>query len=548
MPAPTGLAHLSLDEYRRIEKRMLWKIDVQVTLIVTILYLLSFLDRVNISQARQLGIMQQLRLSAHDYSVALTVLYAPYVFFEIPCNLLLKKVGPARLIPGLVISWGIVATLQGIVKTRTGLFINRCFLGFAEAGILPGIIIYLTFFFRPSELQFRQALYFSGASLAGAFGALISAAVSPLHAAGLQPWSWLFILEGIVTVLFGVACIWILPNGPANLKGLTEVEKEIALDRVSRASRHSATSMPRADKGLDAQPTPPAAKSGFEHMAGKADTFADSAADPSSASALTPEDDRGNAELEEHLESFRREDVFRTIRDPFVLLLAVAHFCQAVGVYSLAFFAPTVIKGLNLGAGRGKPLTLAESLLLVTPPFVLAFFVSLGMAVVADKYRWRGPAYIATYLLAIIGFAMAYGGQGKPGVQYAGIMILAAGDYSGPSVSLSWISIGTASHYKRATAAALMIVFTNSGGIASTWLWNGATSTGFLVNLILHIVGLFVVVLLELYVLWDRSRRGKEGSRERKLLEESAAKWPGATQEQLRELLGDEHPEFRLEL
>lgn len=145
--------------------------------------------------------------------------------------------------------------------------------------------------------------------------------------------------------------------------------------------------------------------------------------------------------------------------------------------------------------------------------YLFAFLVSIRAALLSDKYRWRGPAFTFILLpLSIIGFAMAYGGQKKPGHQYAGIRLLAAGDYFGPSVSLSWVSFVTASHYKRATAPTLMIVFTNFGGTASTWLWNDAASKGFLVNLVLHIVGLALFGILEVNVLYDRARRVKPGS------------------------------------
>lgn len=531
------VAGLSPTEYRNIERKMMWKIDLQVTILAAILYLLSFLDRTSIAQARRLGLMEQLHLTPHDYSVALTVLYVPYITFEIPFNLILKKVGPARLIPGVVATWGLVTTLQGIVTTRTGLFINRFFLGLTEAGILPGIVVYLTFFYKPSELQLRQAIYFSGASLAGAFGALLSAAISPLHAAGLQPWSYLFIFEGIFTVVFGLACLYLLPNGPSKLKGLSSLETAIAVDRVSRASRHRETAVLQPARGLDDQTLPPAAEASQEQSQPPSERK--SLQEPRNPSQ------QGNADLERHLEAFRKEDVLRTLKDPFVLLLAVAHFCNAVGVYSLAFFAPSVINGLNIIGSGGRSLTLAESLLLVTPPYALAFLVSIGLAVISDRLRWRGPAYCVSFLLAILGFGLAYGGQGNAAMQYAGIMLLAAGDYSGPSVSLSWVSIGTAGHYKRATAAALMIVFTNSGGILSTWLWNGKASKGFLINLILHIVGLLTVLLTEAYVLWDRRTKAAKGQQ---LVQKATHRWPGASEEQIRELLGDEHPDFKLEL
>ncbi|PWN27100.1 MFS general substrate transporter [Jaminaea rosea] len=519
------VSRLSPTEYSQLSRSVLWKTDLQVTLLAALLFLWSFLDRSNIGQAKLLGLATQLNLSPHDYSVALTVLYVPYIVFELPSNLLLKRVGPARLIPALVTAWGIVATLQGIVKTRTGLYINRFFLGLAEAGILPGIVVYFSFFYRPEEIQLRQALNFSGASLAGSLGALLSAAISPLHAGGLQPWSWLFIIEGIATVLFGLASFWLLPNGPEKLKGVTELERQVAVHRV---------------KG--GQATFAAVKGGQEEQGETATVVGDGASPSSEKESGKPQ---GNADLARHLSTFNRGDVLRTFVDPFVWLLGCVHFCSAVGVYSVAFFAPTIVKSLNLKNGQ---LTLAESLLLVTPPYALAFLVSIALALAADRYRLRGPSTAVSFLLATIGFAMAYGSNGSAGVAYAGLMLIAAGAYSGPSATLSWVSVGTASHYKRATSAALMIVLTNSGGIASTWLWNGTLRRGYLVCLIIHIAGVVFTVLTDLYVFYDRRARKVEGSRSKVKLEEARQRYSGASEEQLRELLGDQHPDFVLEL
>lgn len=402
-------------------------------------------------------------------------------------------------------------------------------------------------------MQLRQSLNFAGASLAGSLGALLSAAISPLHAGGLQPWSWLFIIEGMATVVFGLASFWLLPNGPEKVRGLSEVERKVA---VQRMKGEAATFAGEAAKGGSTQKQASAA----------------AAATPATEKANgthNNEGSEGNSELAAHLKTFNKHDVLRTFTDPFVYLMGCMHFSAAVGVYSVAFFAPTIVRSLNLNNGQ---LTLAESLLLVTPPYALAFLVSIGLALWADKYRWRGLSNGISLLVAMIGFAMAYGGTGKSGVQYAGLMLIAAGDYSSPAATLSWISIGTASHYKvregvlnsattastdtpapprraqRATSAALMIVFTNSGGIASTWLWNKSERRGFLVNLILHIVGITLTVLTDLYVAYDRRVRRRDGNKYVRKLEEAKQRYPGATEGQLKELLGDQHPEFRLEL
>lgn len=546
------------EEYREIEKKLLWKMDTQIVLLAGLLYTLSFLDRTNISQARLLGLNAQLGLSSYDYSIALTILYVPYISFEIPSNLVIKRIGPARLIPFLVTSWGIVSTLQGIVTTRNGLWINRFFLGLTEAGILPGITIYLTFFYKPSELQLRQAIYFSGASLAGAFGALLSAAISPLHAAGLQPWSWLFIIEGIFTVVVGLSCFYLLPNGPDKVKGLTPTQAKIALYRVTQGidqTYEDEASAARADKELDKQGLPAAAERPDDQVVPHSSSGSEEAVSKSESDAgRHGVANTGNPELEKALHSFRGGEVLRTLRDPFVGFLAVTHFCNATSVYSLALFAPTVVRELNLGSGT---LTLAESLLLVTPPFAFAFVLSIALGLISDRFRWRGGAYLFTFFLPILGFAIAYGttvsgsgSGGHAGAQYAALMLIAGGAFAGPSVSLSWISIGTAGHYKRATSAALMIVFTNSGGILSTWLWNGSFEKGYLVNLILGIVGFCFTILLEIYVLWHRRhcRAIRESGKEPRKVAETRTKYPGASERQIRQWLGDEHPDFRLEL
>lgn len=128
------IASLSPEEYAKVQRSLMWKMDLQVTLLCAILYTLSFLDRTNIGQAKLLGLTTELGLSGHDYRVALTILYVPYIALELVSNLLLKRLGAARLIPGLVSAWGVVSLCQGLVTTRTGLYINRFFLGCAEAG------------------------------------------------------------------------------------------------------------------------------------------------------------------------------------------------------------------------------------------------------------------------------------------------------------------------------------------------------------------------------------------------------------------------------
>ena len=105
---------------------------------MTLLYLLSYLDRVNIGQAKIDGLMESLKLTSTQYNACLSVFFATYVFFEIPSNLVLKKLRPSRWIPSIMIAWGIVMTLMGLVNSYGGLLACRLVLGAAESGLFPG--------------------------------------------------------------------------------------------------------------------------------------------------------------------------------------------------------------------------------------------------------------------------------------------------------------------------------------------------------------------------------------------------------------------------
>ena len=120
------------------DKKLLRKLDLHLIPTMTLLYLLSYLDRVNIGQAKIDGLMEALNLTSAQYNACLSVFFATYVAFEIPSNLILKKLRPSRWIPSIMIAWGIVMTLMGLVHSYGGLLACRLILGAAESGLFPG--------------------------------------------------------------------------------------------------------------------------------------------------------------------------------------------------------------------------------------------------------------------------------------------------------------------------------------------------------------------------------------------------------------------------
>ncbi|EGG00863.1 uncharacterized protein MELLADRAFT_39483, partial [Melampsora larici-populina 98AG31] len=257
--------------------------------IVSVFYFLSFLDRSNLGNARVAGLQEGLGLSDHQYSVALTVTYIPYIMAELPANLYLKKIGPHIFLPTIVTIWGIVTTLQGFITSYSGLIATRFFLGLVEGGLFPGIVLYLSTFYTRRELQLRIALFFSAASLSGAFSGLLAYGLIRLDGVGGRPgWAWIFIVEGLFTVLGGIVGYFIIPATPTATRFLSARQKEIILKRLERD-----------------QP-------------------------------LTDID-----------EQFSWWEVWASLKSPHVLFNVAALFASGTSLYSLAYFQPTSCLGYD---------------------------------------------------------------------------------------------------------------------------------------------------------------------------------------------------------
>jgi sugar phosphate permease len=123
------------------EKKILRKMDMRLIPTLAVLYLLSFLDRGNIGNAKIEGLQEDLNMTNDQYNWCLTVFFFTYAAFEVPSNLLLKKLRPSRWLPIIMLAWGLVMTLMGIVQNYTGLLISRVFLGLTEAGLFPGVAV-----------------------------------------------------------------------------------------------------------------------------------------------------------------------------------------------------------------------------------------------------------------------------------------------------------------------------------------------------------------------------------------------------------------------
>ncbi|KAF8461685.1 major facilitator superfamily domain-containing protein [Kalaharituber pfeilii] len=239
-PSSVGEGEVQEFDEKRTQ-RLLRKLDWNLVPFLALLYLLSFLDRTNIGNARLAGLEKDLGMSGLDYNVALAVFFPFYVAAEVPSNMMMKRTRPSLWLTIIMLAWGLVMTLMGLVTNFPGLLVARMALGFAEGGLFPGVTFYITMWYRRHECGLRMALFFSAATLAGAFGGLLARGISEMDGVGGKPgWAWIFILEGIATLIVAFAAFWIINDYPETAKFLTdeekkEVQRRLKADRTSLA-------------------------------------------------------------------------------------------------------------------------------------------------------------------------------------------------------------------------------------------------------------------------------------------------------------------------
>ncbi|KAJ7130834.1 major facilitator superfamily domain-containing protein [Mycena crocata] len=224
------------------EAKILRKLDVHLLPFVSLLYLLSFLDRANIGNAKIAGMAKDAGLTGFRYNTIAAVFFIPYALAEVPSNIALKLVRPSRWIPSIMLAWGLVMTLMCLCNNYHDLIIARVFLGLTEAGLFPGITFYLSVWYRRRDVASRVAIFFSAATIAGAFGGILAFAIEKMEGiGGLHGWQWIFCLEGLATMLVAVASYFYMHDYPETAGFLTEPERKHVVHMLREDQQDLAT-------------------------------------------------------------------------------------------------------------------------------------------------------------------------------------------------------------------------------------------------------------------------------------------------------------------
>ncbi|KAJ2989419.1 hypothetical protein NUW58_g3472 [Xylaria curta] len=400
------------------EKSLLRKIDAHLLPAVGILYLLSFLDRSNVGNARIEGLLDDLDMTGDRYLIGLSLYFVGYVLFEVPCNIILKRTSPRVWLPTLTIIWGIVATLMGIIHNEAGFLAARFFLGVAESGLFPGVTYYFSMWYKRRERQYRVALFFSAASLAGAFGGALAYGIGRLKGVvWSNGWRWIFILEGIATVVIAIAAYWFVHNYPDTSKFLNEEERKFIHKRL--AANSDAT----------------------------------------------------------HQEDFSWTAVREALLDPKCWLYGLGFHTMSLPLYTLSLFLPTIITNLGYKAATAQLLTVPPYAFAFGTTVGVAV---LSERLAKRAVFIGGSALFAAIGYAIL--LGNTDPVARPGVSYGAVFFAAGGIYPATALVLSWPTINVSGQTKRATATAMQISIGNVGAVLGTQLYRTFDGPRFIVG------------------------------------------------------------------
>jgi MFS transporter, ACS family, tartrate transporter len=264
---------------------VLAKVQRTVIPIVFLLYMFNYMDRANIGYA-ELTMSTDLGIDVATFGTIAAIFFVAYVIFEIPSNIIMKKVGARLWLARIGVTWGIVTILTGFVQNTTQLYIARILLGVCEAGLFPGLLMYLTFWFRSQERSRGIAQMSLAQPIALIIGSITGGIIlDHVDWFGLTSWRWIFILQGIPPILIGIWVLFYLADRPSKAKWLSQPERDWLENEIT--SHYDAA-------------------------------------------------DDGTMEID-----------LKVLKDPKILYLAVINLLYAVGLYGMTFFLPTVVKQLH---------------------------------------------------------------------------------------------------------------------------------------------------------------------------------------------------------
>lgn len=419
---PDSLKDLTLEELETLDRKTRRKVDIRILIMVCWIYICNYLDRNNIASARLGGLEEELNMTSKDYQTAISLLFVGYITMQIPCNIILNRLGrPSLFITVIMTAWGIVSTCTGAVQSYGGLLAIRILIGFVESGFFGCCLYYLSCWYTKKELGLRNAVLYSGSLVSGAFSGLISAGIID-HMdgkGGLRAWRWCFIIEGVITVATVPLAYFILPDNPENTKFLTEQERDIVMWKL------------KMEVGSN-------------------------------------DSDKDN--LHEHNSFwFAMKLALKDIK-VWAMTGCLSFLVAAAGVTN---FFPSVVKTLNY--------TRTKTLLLTAPPYLIAIMTTFAWSWHSDRTGERFYHVVLPLLVALLSFVIAVSTL-NTGARYFAMCLMPTGLYCSYTIIISWMSLVVPRPpLKRAIALSIMNCLANSTSIWNSYLYPESNAPRYLI-------------------------------------------------------------------
>ncbi|KAH8820245.1 major facilitator superfamily domain-containing protein [Xylogone sp. PMI_703] len=375
--------------------------------VLFVMYALAFLDRINIGNAKIQGLQKELQLNGSQYNVALLIFFVPYITLEVPSNIILRKVAPSTWLSALIFFWGVAAMCQGVVNNYGGLVACRFFMGVFESGVFPGSAYLISMYYQRHELQKRWTFFFSSGLIAGAFGGLLAFALVKMDGlGGYFGWRWLFIIEGLATIVWSVVAKFAIIDWPENAKFLNEKEKQLLIQRLAHDGASGIARMDRLD----------------------------------------------------------RPAVFRILRDWKIWVASVMYMSITVSGYSTSFFIPTILNEFGYSPGEAQLHTIPIYLVCTVVTLIAAW----ASDHFRHRYTFTmAGILLATvgYIMLLCQGPPTGHGALPVGVRYLAVFFVNTGIYITQPIAIVWLVNNMGGHYKRSFGAAIQIGLGNAGGI-----------------------------------------------------------------------------------
>ncbi|WVW85876.1 hypothetical protein I302_107914 [Kwoniella bestiolae CBS 10118] len=391
------------------------KVDIRLIPMLALLYLFSFIDRANLGNAKIEGLIEDLNLTGVQYNVVSSIFFATYCLFQVPSNTILQSYFPTRpslWIAILTLSWGIIMTCHGVVQSYSGLIVVRVLMGIPEAGFFPGAVLICSKWYPRSIMASRVSLFYTASALAGAVSGLLAFGIAKMAGVGgYNGWRWIFILEGLMTVVLGVLCPFVLIDSPSRSKWLTEDER-----------RFLTLIMAEQDGGT----------------AGKARS--------SKVSWKT---------------------FWSVITSWQIYLQILVYWSNTVPNYALKFTMPTIIKQMGFKSSTAQLLTI--------PAYVVGAISAYLTGRYSDKFKRRFPFIALPQFLVVVAFSimapLAPVIKNNIGPCYFAICLACIGFYPINPGGTTWLSNNLAGPAKRAVGLGYLTTFGNLGGMIGGFIY-----------------------------------------------------------------------------